>query len=129
MRGGTKVMPSIFSSENVIATTMKFTWMIHTSFAIMRQFFHKVTIIFNTLLPTSNKMLYTSAVKFPSSTLVHITKPLFQIGVICKNGIHIVHPLQDQRWLSEGTRSGLCAEWGRTVHPIFVNASHVRKLV
>jgi hypothetical protein len=36
MSGGTKVMPPIFFSENVTAITIKFTCMIHTSFAIMR---------------------------------------------------------------------------------------------
>jgi hypothetical protein len=34
-------MPSIFFSENVIAMTAKFTWMIYKSSAIMRLFFHK----------------------------------------------------------------------------------------
>jgi hypothetical protein len=37
-RGGMKVMRPIFFSENVIAITMKFTWMIHASFAITRLF-------------------------------------------------------------------------------------------
>jgi hypothetical protein len=36
---------SIFFSENINAITMTFTWIIHTSFAIMRLFFHKTPII------------------------------------------------------------------------------------
>jgi hypothetical protein len=31
VRGDTKVMPPIFLSENIIAVTMKFTWLLHTS--------------------------------------------------------------------------------------------------
>jgi hypothetical protein len=62
-----------FFSENLTAITMTFTWMIHTSFAIMMLFFHKVSIIFNTLLLTLSKTLYTNVVKFPDSSLEHIT--------------------------------------------------------
>jgi hypothetical protein len=68
---GMNVMPPIFFSENVIALILKFTWMIHNSFAIMRLFFHIVSIIFDTVLPVLSKMLYT-IVKFPASTLEHI---------------------------------------------------------
>jgi hypothetical protein len=32
-------MPPVFFSENLIAVNMKFTWIIHTSFAIIRLFF------------------------------------------------------------------------------------------
>jgi hypothetical protein len=64
---------SSFFSGSEIAITVKFTWMIHTSFAIMGLFFHNVSIICNTLLPTLNKTLYTSVVKFPASTSEHIT--------------------------------------------------------
>jgi hypothetical protein len=53
---------------------MKFTWMIQTSFAIMRLFFHKVCTIFNILLPTLKKMLYTGVVKFPALTSEHTQK-------------------------------------------------------
>jgi hypothetical protein len=42
------------------------------------------SVTFNTLLPVFNKMLYTSVVKFPVSTLDHVTKTLFQFVVICK---------------------------------------------
>jgi hypothetical protein len=72
VRDGTEVMTPVFLSENVIAITVKFTWVIHTSFAIMRLFFHRVSIIFNTLLPLLSKMLYTGVVKFPASALEHI---------------------------------------------------------
>jgi hypothetical protein len=57
MRGSTKVMPPVLLSENVIAITMIFPRMIHASSAIMRLFFHKVSIIFNILLRTLTKML------------------------------------------------------------------------
>jgi hypothetical protein len=55
-----------------------------TSFAVMRLFFHKVSVIFNTLLPMLSKTLYTSAVKFPASTSELITQTLFQFAAICK---------------------------------------------
>jgi hypothetical protein len=45
-----KVMSLFFFRENVIAITMKFTWMIRTSFVIMSLFFHIVFIIFDTLV-------------------------------------------------------------------------------
>jgi hypothetical protein len=66
-------MPRFSSSENVIATTMTFTRKIHTSFISMRIFLHKVSVIFNTLLPTFSKTLYTRVVKSPASTSEHIT--------------------------------------------------------
>jgi hypothetical protein len=62
-----------FISKNVNAITMKFTWIIHTSFAIMRLFFQKVFVIFNVLFPTLIKTLHNNAVKFPASTSEHIT--------------------------------------------------------
>jgi hypothetical protein len=40
---------SSFFSENVIAIIVKFARMIHTSFAIMRLFSHKVSVICNTV--------------------------------------------------------------------------------
>jgi hypothetical protein len=64
---------SDFFSENVIAITIKFTWIIHTSFAIIRLFLHRVSVIFNTLLPVLSKTLYTNVVKFPSPTSELIT--------------------------------------------------------
>jgi hypothetical protein len=79
-----KAKPSIFFSEDVIAITMKITWMIHTSLAIMSLFFHKVSVIFNTLLPTLSKTLYTNVLKFPASTSERIAKTLFQFVVICQ---------------------------------------------
>jgi hypothetical protein len=82
-------------SEKLIVIIMKFTWTIHTSFAIMRLFFHKVSVIFNTPLPTLSKTLYISAVKIPASTSEHITRTLFQFVVICKCAF-IGHSLQGQ---------------------------------
>jgi hypothetical protein len=75
---------SIFSLENIIATTMKFIWMICTSFAITGLFFYKVSVTFNTLLPTLSKTLCTGVVKFPASTSEHITETLNQFVVIRK---------------------------------------------
>jgi hypothetical protein len=60
------MLPNFFS-KNVIAITMKFTWVIHTYFAIMKLFSHKVSVVFNTNLPTLSKMLYNSVAKFPAS--------------------------------------------------------------
>jgi hypothetical protein len=39
-----KSSASNFLLENVLAITMKFMWMIHTLFAIMRLFFHKAHV-------------------------------------------------------------------------------------
>jgi hypothetical protein len=41
--------------------------------AIVRVFFRKVSVIFNTVLPTLSKTLYINVVKFPASTSVHNT--------------------------------------------------------
>jgi hypothetical protein len=57
----------------VVTVIRKLTWIFLISFAITRLFFHEVFFIFNTLLPTFIKTLYTSVVKFPASTLEHIT--------------------------------------------------------
>jgi hypothetical protein len=46
---------------------MKFTLKIHTTFAIMWIFSHRISVIFDTLLPTMNKTLHTSVVKFLAS--------------------------------------------------------------
>jgi hypothetical protein len=51
---------------------MKFTRMIHISFAIMRLFCHKLSAIFKTVLPKLSETLYTN-VKFSASTSEHIT--------------------------------------------------------
>jgi hypothetical protein len=61
-----------FLSGNVIAVIVKFASMIHTPFAV-RKFFHKVSVILNTLLSTLSKTQFTSVVKFPASTSEHIT--------------------------------------------------------
>jgi hypothetical protein len=52
---------------------MKFTWMIHTSFANMRLFFPQSLHHLNTILPKLSKKLYTNVVKFPASAMEHIT--------------------------------------------------------
>jgi hypothetical protein len=107
VRGGTKVMPPIFFLENLIAITVKFTWMFHTSVAIMRQFFHEVFIIFNTRLLTLSKTLCTSVIKLSGSTYEHENF----VSICCRlqNDVHTVHPLEGQpnRWYSEGATSGL----------------------
>jgi hypothetical protein len=72
-RRGYESNASIFFSENVIAITVTFTWMIHVSFAIMRLFSHKVSVIFIMLLPMLSKILCTSIVKFSALTSEHIT--------------------------------------------------------
>jgi hypothetical protein len=75
---------SAFLTGNVTVIAMKFKWMIHKSFANMMPFFHKVFVVFNTLLPALSKTLYTKAAKLPASTHhEHITKALFHFFVIC----------------------------------------------
>jgi hypothetical protein len=95
-------MPPSFS-ENVTAVTVKVTWMIHTSFAIMMLFFQKVPIIFSTLLPALSKTVYTSVVKFFASISEHITTILFQFVVVSK----VASFSGPNRWQSEGATSGL----------------------
>jgi hypothetical protein len=60
----------------------------------MRLFFHKVSIIFNTLLPTMSKTLYANVVTIPASASEHITKTVFQFIVICKmaSWVHNYNP-------------------------------------
>jgi hypothetical protein len=67
-----ETMPPIFFSQNVIAVTTKFTWMNLIHFAIMRPFFHKVFVIFDTLLPKLSTMLYAKVVKFPVLISEHV---------------------------------------------------------
>jgi hypothetical protein len=89
-KGDTKVMHQILIWQNVIAITMKYKRMIHTSFANTRLFSHKVPVIFKALLPTLRRTLYTN-VKFPASTSENVTKTLFQFGV------HVVQHFQGQK--------------------------------
>jgi hypothetical protein len=56
--------------------------------------FHKVSTIFNTLLPTPSKMLYTKVVNFPDSASEHIMKTLIHCHL--QNGAQVQHPLQSQ---------------------------------
>jgi hypothetical protein len=85
-----------FFSENLIAITVTFVWVIHTSFAIMRLFFDSLCLSFNTLLSALSKTLYNSAVKFPCLDFgaYHINF----VSVCChlQNGVHVVRPLRGQ---------------------------------
>jgi hypothetical protein len=108
---------------------MKFTWMIHRSFAIWGYFFHKVSVIVSTLFPTLSKTLYTGVVKFPASTLEYVMKSLFQFVVICK-----MASTQCIRYAVKQMVVGGCHIWafsrmGKKVHPIFEITSRVRKLL
>jgi hypothetical protein len=80
---GTKVMSAIFFGKCNYNNTGICTDDSNI-FAIVRLFFHEVSVIFNTLFPTLSKKLCTIVVKFPASTSEHITKTLFQFVVICK---------------------------------------------
>jgi hypothetical protein len=53
---------------------MKFTWMIRTSFAVTELFYHRISVIFNTLFTTMSKTLYTNVAKFPASTSEHLRR-------------------------------------------------------
>jgi hypothetical protein len=94
---------AIISPENVTAIIMKLTRMCHISFAITILFFHKVSVIFNTLLPTSSQTLYMNVVKFPASTLEHITKTLFQLVVMGKSTEDILQSAKQvfSRWVPD----------------------------
>jgi hypothetical protein len=90
-----KVMPPFFS-ENVIAIALKFIWMARTSFAIMRLFFHKVFIIFNTLLSVLSNMLHIyKCCKIPYLEFRAHHKNLVSVCYL-QNGIHIVPYLQGE---------------------------------
>jgi hypothetical protein len=67
--------------------------MIHTSFAIMRLFFHNVSIIFNILSPGLSKTLDTNV---PSLDFGEHHKICVSIRCHLQNGIRIMHPLQGQ---------------------------------
>jgi hypothetical protein len=101
-RSGTKIMP--FFPENVTAITIKCTRMIHRFLAIKGLFFHRVSVIFNTLLPALSKTLHANVVKFPSS----IRRKLCFISLTSAK----LHPRSasftgPNRGWSEGARSGL----------------------
>jgi hypothetical protein len=99
-RISTTVMPPVFFSENVLAITVKFTWVIHTCFAAVRLFFHKIIFIFDTLLPALSKMLHTSVVKFPHNCRrcmnYHYKVLIIAITVFEKNleALLLYHPSQ-----------------------------------
>jgi hypothetical protein len=92
---------------------------------IMRLFYHKVSIIFNTLLPTLSKTLCNSDVKFPASTSEHITKTLLQFVVICKmaSKLCFLYRAKESRVPDLG-----CEQDGRNSTSFFVIASRLRKL-
>jgi hypothetical protein len=63
---------------------MKFTYMIYTSFSIIRLFFNEVSVIFNTLLPRQGKTLYTNVVNFLLNS-EHITNGTRKLQTNCDN--------------------------------------------
>jgi hypothetical protein len=88
-------------------------------------FFHKVSVIFNTLLPTLSKTLYTIVVKFPSSTSKHATKTMFQFVVICKMAFHVVHNLQGHKGSSKRVPDVGCEQDGQEQSIPFLRSPHV----
>jgi hypothetical protein len=111
-------------SENLTAITTKFSWMIHTSFAVMMLFFHKVSVIFNTVLPTSSTKLYTIVAKFPASTSEHIAKTL---SIRCRqqNGVQVVRHLQGQTGGSRTVPDLGCEQDGEEQSITFLRWPHV----
>jgi hypothetical protein len=96
MRANTKVMPPIFfPSENVIAKTLKFTWMIHTSFAVMRPFFHRMCYFQLTFANIKQDIVY-QCCKIPCFDFGAHHKNFVSIHWYLQNGHHIVHNLQGQ---------------------------------
>jgi hypothetical protein len=73
-----------FFPESVIATGIKFTWVTHKYFAIIRLFFHKVSVILNTLLPTLSTALCTS-----------VNIPCLDFGALDENFVSIRCHLQN----------------------------------
>jgi hypothetical protein len=103
---------------------MKFTWIIHTYFAITGLFFREVSVISNALLPTLNKTLYNNAVKFPASTSEHITKT-GSIRCHLQNGTHAVHVLQSQTSGSRRVTDLGCEQDGEEQSIPFFRLPHV----
>jgi hypothetical protein len=86
--------------------TVTFTWMIYTTFAIMRLFFHKVCVIFNMLLPTLSKMLYISVLRSCHDLTAH-HENFVSICSHLQSSIQLMYPL----WSHAGG-SQRVAEWG-----------------
>jgi len=63
-------MTPFFSQEvSTIAVTVKLTYMMDTSFTHFRLFFHKVSLIINTLFTIFHETLYARHVKFFAEAL------------------------------------------------------------
>jgi hypothetical protein len=64
---------SDFFSENVIAITMKFIWIIHTYFANKRLFCPQTLLHFQHTFANLGNTLYINVVKFPVLTSEHFS--------------------------------------------------------
>jgi hypothetical protein len=99
--------------------------LIHMCFAIIRLFSHKVFVIFNTVLPTLSKTLYTTAVKFPASISAHITKILFQFVVICRMASTQSVPYRTKQVTSRRAPDLGCEQDGEEQSVPFLRLAHV----
>jgi hypothetical protein len=88
-------MPPHFFSQNVIAITTKFMWMIHRCFAIIWLFFQKVSFIFTIHFPMLSKMLHFDVIKFPALTstlrVLKKTETLRKNCLIFAKDVYIIH--------------------------------------
>lgn len=83
-RGGTKVMPPVFSSETILTVVMKFTHFVGTSFTKLSLFFHRVFFITNTLFVPLHGMLNARCANLPVELLVLFTHSVLLLIVIYK---------------------------------------------
>jgi hypothetical protein len=79
MGGGTKVIPPFFFSDYQIYMDDSYI------FCNYEALFFYISIVFNTILPTLNKTLYTSIVKFPYLALEHVTSGTKKLETNCNN--------------------------------------------
>jgi hypothetical protein len=125
-RGGTKVKPSIFFSENVNAITMKFTWMLHYIFCNHKAIFPQIFFIFNTVFSVLNKTLCTSIVKLiPCLDFGAHHENFVSFHCHLQNGVHVLQPLQAQTVGSQRAPAVGCEQDGEERSVPFLRLPHL----
>jgi hypothetical protein len=92
--------------------------MIHTPFGIMTLFFHKVSVIFNALLPTLSKTLYVQIWSTSQNS----------VSVCChvQNGVHAAQRLHAQTGVSQRAPDVGCKQDGEEQSVPFLRLPDVR---
>jgi hypothetical protein len=81
--------------------------MIHTSLATTRLFSHKVSVIFEKLLPVLSNTTCTSDVKIPCLEFGAHNENSVSVPCHLQDGVYVVHPLQGQRGVSRRAKVGV----------------------